>query len=318
MRLFKGIHRYFGQYKVANITAMLKNNKLEPKICEERFDGKLVVITGATSGIGRFTAKKYASMGADLILINRNEQKSRQLCDEIESVYKVKCSDLIADLSSIEQVERVSNELLSEERPIDVLILNAGLFMKKRQESVDGLDMVFAVNYYSTFLMTWLLREKLKRQDGCRIILVSSEGHRFAAWGLRMDDLQWEKRSFQGLSNYGEAKLAQLLSMRIFARDFEGTGVTINAMHPGAVKTDSGKDNGRFYAWYKKNVLDKKLKEPDISAEALYYLGVSPETAQVNGSFFNLTTLEEPAPPALDDEAAQQIWEKSKAIHGLE
>ena len=318
MRLFKGIRRYFGQYKVANITAMLKNNKLEPKICEERFDGKLVVITGATSGIGRFTAKKYASMGADLILINRNEQKSRQLCDEIESVYKVKCSDLIADLSSIEQVERVSNELLSEERPIDVLILNAGLFMKKRQESVDGLDMVFAVNYYSTFLMTWLLREKLKRQDGCRIILVSSEGHRFAAWGLRMDDLQWEKRSFQGLSNYGEAKLAQLLSMRIFARDFEGTGVTINAMHPGAVKTDSGKDNGRFYAWYKKNVLDKKLKEPDISAEALYYLGVSPETAQVNGSFFNLTTLEEPAPPALDDEAAQQIWEKSKAIHGLE
>ena len=318
MGSLKGIRRYFPQYKVENITAMLQNNKKEPTICEDRFDGKLVVITGATSGIGRFTAKKYASMGADLILINRNAQKSGQLCDEIKKDHKVKCDDLIADLSIMEDVERVSSELGAEGRPIDVLILNAGLFLKKRKETAEGLDMVFAVNYYSTFLMIWRLQAKLKAQNSCRILLVSSEGHRFAAWGLRMDDLQWNKRRFHGLSNYGEAKLAQLLSMRIFAQGFEGSGVIINAMHPGAVKTESGKDNSKLYQWYKKNVMERNLREPDISAEALYYLGVSPEAAGMNGRFFNLTTLEDPAPPALDDEAAQQIWETSISIRGLE
>jgi len=318
MKFMKRLRRYFPQYTVANVLAMLQNSKREPEKCEERFDGKLVVITGATSGIGRCTAKKYASMGADLVLINRNRQKSSQLCDEIKNDYSVECSDLIADLSSIEEVERACTELLSEERPVDVLILNAGLFMKKRTETVDGLEMVFAVNYFSAFLMTWRLQAKLKKQESCRIILVSSEGHRFAAWGLRMDDLQWKKRLYHGLSNYGEAKLAQLLSMRIFAEDFEGSGVTINAMHPGAVKTDSGKDNSKLYKWYKKNVMERNLKDPDVSAEALYYLGVSPETAGINGKFFSLTTLEDPAPPAVDDEAARQIWEVSKAIRGLE
>ncbi len=165
--------------------------------------------------------------------------------------------------------------------------------------------------------MNFILMDKLKSQAKARIIMVNSEGHRFAAWGLRLDDLNWDKRSYSGLKSYGSAKLAQLLSMIVFNEHFQKTGVTINAMHPGAVKTDTGQENGPAYQWFKRNFLDKSLKSPEISAEALYYLGVSKEIETVSGKFFNLTTEEEPAPPALDKEAAYELWEKSLELSGL-
>jgi NAD(P)-dependent dehydrogenase (short-subunit alcohol dehydrogenase family) len=153
--------------------------------------------------------------------------------------------------------------------------------------------------------------DKLRSQEKARIIMVNSEGHRFAAWGLRTDDLNWEKRRYSGLKSYGSAKLAQLLSMIVFDEHFRNTGVSINAMHPGAVKTDTGQENGPVYLWFKRNFIDKTLKSPQISAEALYYLGVSDELEGVSGKFFNLTTPEEPAPPALDKEEAYKLWEIS-------
>lgn len=150
-----------------------------------------------------------------------------------------------------------------------------------------------------------------------RIILVSSEGHRFAVWGLNLEDINWINRRYSGLKSYGSAKTAQLLSMMLFAQKFQGTGVTINAMHPGAVKTQTGQDNGRLYRWIKRNIFDKTLRPAAISAEALYYLGVSGELEGVNGKFYNLTTEEEPAPPALDEEVAVQLWAKTLEMSRL-
>ena len=156
-----------------------------------------------------------------------------------------------------------------------------------------------------------MLLDKLKSQERARIILVNSEGHRFAAWGLRMDDLNWEKRRYSGLKSYGSAKLAQLLSMIILEDHCKDSGVTINAMHPGNVKTETGQENGPVYRWFKRNFLDKSLRSPEISAEALYYLGASKEMEGVSGKFFNLTREEVPAPPALDRGAAEEIWKLS-------
>jgi NAD(P)-dependent dehydrogenase (short-subunit alcohol dehydrogenase family) len=156
-----------------------------------------------------------------------------------------------------------------------------------------------------------LLGEKLKSQGKARIILVNSEGHRFAAWGLRLDDLNWEKRRYSGLKSYGSAKLAQLLTMLLFDEYFSTSGVTINAMHPGAVKTETGQENGAVYRWVKRHLYDKILRPTEIASESIYYLGISKEMEGVSGKFFNLTTEEEPAPPALDKEAAYEIWAKS-------
>jgi len=313
----KKFSKYFREYEWSNISAMLRNNRSDPKICNEDFNNKLVVITGATSGIGYYTARKYASHGANLLCINRNLQKSEALCLEIKNEFGVNCEYKIADLSNLNDIHRVAKELSELDKPIDILIHNAGIYLTKRELTPDGLEKVFVIQYLSSFIINYILKEKLKLQGKARIIMVNSEGHRFAAWGLRLDDLNWEKRRYTGFKSYGSAKLAQLLSIIIFEEYFHDTGVTINSMHPGAVKTDTGQDNGPLYRWYKKNILDKTLKSPLISAEALYYLGVSKEMETVSGKFFNLTTLEEPAPPALDIEVACELWEKSLEISGL-
>ena len=309
--------KYFKEYEWSNIFAMIRNNRSDPKICGEDFKNKLVVITGATSGIGYHTARKYASHGANLLCINRNLQKSEALCMEIKNEFGVNCDYKIADLSNLGDIHRVAEELSKLDKPIDVLIHNAGIYLTKRELTGEGLEKVFVIQYLSTFIINFILEKKLKSQERARIILVNSEGHRFAAWGLRLDDLNWERRHFSGLQSYGSAKLAQLLSMIVFDEHFQKTGVSINAMHPGAVKTDTGQENGPAYRWFKKNFLDKSLKSPELSAEALYYLGVSKEIEGVSGKFFNLTTVEEPAPPALDKEAAYELWNKSLEICGL-
>jgi retinol dehydrogenase-13 len=313
----KKLFKYFKEYQWSNIFAMIRNNMSDPEICTDGFDNKLVVITGATSGIGYHTARKYASHGANLLCINRNLQKSEALCLEIKKEFGVNCEYKIADLSNLQDIHRVAGELLRLDPPIDVLIFNAGIYLTKREVTSDALEKVFVVQYLSSFIINYILMVKLKSQEKARIILVNSEGHRFAAWGLRIDDLNLEKRRYSGLKSYGSAKIAQLLSMIVFNEHFQKTGVSINAMHPGAVKTDTGQENGPVYRWFKRNFIDKTLRSPQISAEALYYLGVSKEIEAISGKFFNLTTEEEPAPPALDKEVAYELWEKSLEIGGL-
>jgi retinol dehydrogenase 13 len=313
----KKFFKYFKEYQWSNIFAMIRNNGLDPKICTEDFNKKLVVITGATSGIGYYTARKYASHGANLLCINRNLQKSEALSREIESEFAVKCDYKIADLTNLQDIHQVSEELLKLNAPIDVLIHNAGIYLTKRELTPDGLEKVFVIQYLSSFIINYILKEKLKSQGKARIIMVNSEGHRFVAWGLKLDDLNWERHRYSGLKSYGSAKTAQLLSMIVFNEQFKGSGISINAMHPGAVKTDTGQENGPVYRWFKRNFIDKTLKSPEISAEALYYLGVSKEMEAVSGKFFNLTTKEEPAPPALDKEVAYELWEKSLELGGL-
>ncbi|WP_289054396.1 SDR family NAD(P)-dependent oxidoreductase [Carboxylicivirga marina] len=310
--------KYFKQYEFANVWAMLKNNQRAPLICHQNFTDKLVVITGATSGIGRITAHKYASRGAHLLCINRNPQKSEQLKREIEEQHQVTCNYKIADLSILADIHRVADELAQLKTPIDVLIHNAGVYLTQKESTIDGLEKVLVVHYLSSFIINYKLRHKLMQQKQARIILINSEGHRFAAWGLQLTDLNWDKRRYSGLKSYGSAKLAQLQTMLLFNEQFKNSGVSIVAMHPGAVKSETGQENGPIYKWFKRNVLNKTLKPADISAEAIYYLGVSDELNDMGGQFFNLTTQEEPAPPALDYEAAKHLWPISLKLAQLD
>ncbi len=308
------MNKYFKEYKWENIFEMIKNQKLEPKKCKEDFENRLVVITGATSGIGYETAKKYASCKANLLTINRNEEKSKKLCDEIIKIYNVKCNYLIADFSKLNNVKNVAKQLLELNQDIDVIIHNAGVYNTEKLITEDQMEMVFQTNYLSTFIINYIIKEKLSSQSSSRIIYVNSEAHRFAAWGLNFEDLFFEKQKYSGLKSYGYAKLAQLLSIIKFNEYFIGTNVTINAMHPGNVKTNSGQNNGEYYKLFKKYFIDSSARDLDISAEALYYLGVSKEVEKETAKFFNLTTIEVPAPPALDFEAAKILWEISKQL----
>jgi retinol dehydrogenase 13 len=308
------IRRYWPQYTWSNVAAMIKNMKKDAKRCAEPFQGKLVVITGATSGVGYHTARKYAAMGATITMINRNKEKSEKVQREIRGEFGADIDYIIADLSLLSDIQRVGQVLAKLDKPIDVLIHNAGLHLTRRTETSDGFELNFALHYLAPFIITSMLSAKFKKDRTGRIIFVGSEGYRFAAWGLRLDDLQWESRSYSGLKAYGAGKLAQLLSMHIFAESFAQDNVTINAMHPGMVRTETGKDNGWFYKWHKKNVIDRNSASPEISAEALYYLGAAPELAQISDRFFHLTTEEELAPPARDLEAALALWTRTKEL----
>ena len=302
------MQKYFKEYEWSNISAMLRNLKSDPEICTDDLNDRLVIITGATSGIGFAAAKKYASHGAEILSINRNEQKSIEFCETLKNQYGTKCAYWIADLSRLSEVHAAAEKLAALETNIDVLIHNAGVFNTKKIITADNLEAVFQTNYLSTFILNYYLKEKFIKQNSGRILFVNSEAHRFAAWGLHLDDLAWDKHAYSGLKSYGAAKLAQLLSMIKLNEYFVGTGVTINAMHPGNVKTNSGQNNGPIYKSFKKLVVDRSAKSADIAAEALYYLGVSKNLENISGKFFNLTTQEEPAPPALDKDAAEELW----------
>lgn len=311
------MHPYVKQYKWSNIFAMMRNSRSEPLICGDDFTHRLVVITGATSGIGYAAARKFAAHGADLLLINRNEQKSRGLCEELEREYGAKASYIRADFTILADIHAAASNLSALDRNIDVFIHNAGSYLTERTFTEDELETVFQTNYLSTFILNYILQEKLKKQPNGRIVFVNSEAYRFAAWGLHLDDLSWNHHRYSGMQSYGAAKLAQLLSMMKFNAFFQGSQVTINAMHPGNVKTNSGQNNGRIYKFFKKSLIDRGARSPDISAEALYYLGVSPDLEGVTGKFFNLTTEEELAPPALDRDAADKLWDISLDLGGL-
>lgn len=288
--------------------AMLRNSSAEPLECQEDFKGRLVAITGATSGIGYVTAREYASHGANLLVINRNKEKTLNLCDEIKRDFGVECKYKLADFAHISEVKKVGKELANSDLNIEVFIHNAGVYLPERTLSDDGLEMVFQVDHLSSFILNFILKDKLKAQEKCRIILVNSEGHRFAILGLKLDDLIWQKRSYSGLKSYGSAKTAQLLTMIKFNDYFRNCGVMINAMHPGNVKTNMGEESTGLF---QRVFIEPSYRSPEISAKALYYLGVSKDIEGVSGKFFNLTYEEEPAPPALDRKVAEKMWNLS-------
>jgi len=308
----ESMKKYWPQYKWSNVNAMIKNMRSKPETNPEPFRDKFVVITGATSGIGYHTARKYASMGAKILMINRNPDKSEAVRKQIAEQFGTPIEYFIADLAYLSEIQKAAQHLLSLNQPIDVLIHNAGVHLQTRKENSLGLEENFAVHYLCPLIITKQLMPKYQKDQTGRILLVSSEAYRFAAWGLDLNDLEWKKRHYTGIQAYGAGKLAQILFMHILSAELAPYRVTINAMHPGMVRTQTGRDNGKLYQWYKRSVIDRLSDSADVSAEALYYLGTAQELAQTTDIFFHLTTEEELSPPARDLDAAKALLEKTR------
>ncbi len=201
----------------------------------DRFmQGKICVLTGATSGIGKATALGLAQMGARVILVGRDQEKGNHVLDEIQDASGNDALEfLVADLSSQASVRRLAESIKQRCAHLDVLINNAGVFMLRRELTVDGLEMTFAVNHLAPFLLTNLLLDLLKASAPSRIIQVCSDSHTSAV--MQMDNLQGEK-SYNFWEAYGQSKLAMLLCTYELARRLAGTGVTVNAVHPGLLR----------------------------------------------------------------------------------
>jgi NAD(P)-dependent dehydrogenase (short-subunit alcohol dehydrogenase family) len=277
--------------------------------------GKVCVITGATSGVGLEALRKIVKGGALAIIVCRNTGKAAAICKELEASAVFPIETVIADFSRLDDVRKAAGTILEKHPRIDVLINCAGLHSTTRTITPEGFETVFCVNHLASFLFTQLLLPRLIESAPSRIIQVNSEGHRFN--GLDPEDLNWEKRHYTGLKGYGASKTAQLLTVWDLAERLEGTGVTINAMHPGDVKTNIGSNNGSLYRFFSRHVTSRFLKDSSISGEALYYLAADPDMLTISGRFFHLTVEEKPAKHALDREIGKVIWGKSMKMTGL-
>jgi retinol dehydrogenase-13 len=289
--------------------------RMPQKTTTARMDGRVCIITGATSGVGYQAAKRLAQAGAHLILICRNREKSIKVKQELTNGNGTQVDLIQADFSNLTEVRQAAGQILANYPHIDVLINNAGLHNTHRILTDDGFETVFCVNHLASYLLTRLLLNRLIESDPARIIQVNSQGHRFG--GLDLDDLHWARRHYNGYKAYGASKVAQLLTVWEFSEKLAGSGVTINAMHPGEVRTNIGMNNGILYRTYQRYLLWWILKQPVISGNAIYYLAAAPEMAGISGRFFNQTIDEKPAPHALDRNLGKRIWSISEELTRL-
>ncbi len=287
----------------------ITNSRLPQKHTAAGLDGKICLITGATSGVGYQGAIYLARAGARIVMIARSAEKAEALSEEIRSISGVRADYRIADFTRLGEVRSAVESVLAAYPKIHILINSAGVHFTHRTLTEAGYETVFCVNHLASFLITRLMLDRMIDSAPSRIIQVNSEGHRFN--GLNVNDLNWEKRPYIGLGGYGAAKTAQLLTMWEFNDMLKGTGVTINAMHPGAVRSNIGNNNGAFYRFYLHKILWHFLKEPEIAGDALHYLSASPELAETSGKFFNLTNEEVPAPHAMNRTLGKFVFEIS-------
>ena len=303
-------------FKIPEELDFIRTGRLPQKYSNESMAGKLCVITGATSGVGYEVAKELAKAGATLVFMVRDKKKVEKLCAELSENYKIETHYFVADFSDLKQVRKATESILGNFPKIDVLINNAGVHMTTRQLTADGHEMAFCVNHLASFLITGLMLKRMVESAPSRIIQINSEGHRFN--GLDINDLTWANRRYKGIKGYGASKTAQLMTVWELNDLLKGRGVTINAMHPGAVKSNIGTNNGKLYNWYSKYIVQPMLNDPKISGEAIYYLASSPEMEGVSGKFFNLTNEEIPARHATDRVLGKKIFEISKALTQLD
>lgn len=277
-------------------------------------NGNVVMVTGANSGIGKVTALELARMGATLVMVCRSRSKGEAARDEIVAQTGNDNVELIlADFAALESVRRAAQEFRERHDRLDVLVNNAGLYLGERLLSQDGYEMTFAVNHLAPFLLTNLLLETLKASAPARVVTVSSAAH--TGGHIRFEDLNAE-RGFRGFKAYGDSKLANILFSNELARRLEGSGVTSNSLHPGAVATNFASGNGGLLGMVF-GLLRPFFLSPEQGAQTSIYLASSPEVAGVTGKYFARCKPARTSSEAQDVAVQRRLWEVSAQMTGV-
>lgn len=278
-------------------------------------DGKTCVLTGATSGIGEETALALARQGARLHVIARSEARGEATRARIRAETG---SDAVAlhraDLSSLAEIRRVADELLTACPRIDLLLNNAGVVNLSRETTVDGFETTFAVNHLAYFALTNLLLDRLRESAPARIVNVASDAHKFGG-GIDLDDLQSE-REYKAMRTYGRSKSANILFTVELARRLEGSGVTVNCVHPGPVATRLGKNNG-WFGRVATTALSPFFLSPAKGARTSIHVATAPELEKVSGRYFAKQREAKAQGHATDPEAARRLWDESVRLTGI-
>jgi NAD(P)-dependent dehydrogenase (short-subunit alcohol dehydrogenase family) len=276
--------------------------------------GKIVVITGGTSGIGEVAALELAQMGARIVLVARDKSRAEVTLARLRKRGpELPHTVHYADLTRLAEMKRVAAQIAAAEPRIDVLINNAGAMFGARGLTQDGLERTFALNHMAYFVLTEGLRERLAGADDARIVNTASDAHRGAT--LDFGDLQSEQ-GFGARKAYGRSKLCNILFTRALARRLQGSGVTANCLHPGFVATRFGDQSGGLIShvvWVAKFL----AISPAEGAKTIVHLAASPEVAAISGKYFYKCRATTPSPAALDDRAASLLWERSAQLAAM-
>ena len=272
---------------------------------------RVLIVTGANSGIGKATGLGLARLGGTVVMACRSATRgdaARQ--DIVRDSGNSKVYLEIVDLASEDSTRSFAEEFTRKYPRLDVLINNAGVYTSHREVTPDGLERTFEVNYLSGFLLTHLLLDLLKKSAPSRIVNVSSRAH--SGGTIHFDDLQGEQR-YGGFGAYGQSKLAQILFTQELARRLQGTRVTVNACHPGVIRTNLGMGGTsavvRFVRMF--------FKSPEKGAETPIYLAISPEVERVTGQYFANKHVREPSRAAQDPDVARRLFDVSKELTHL-
>ena len=275
--------------------------------------GKVVLITGGTSGIGRAAATALAATGAEVVVTGRNRERGEAAVGEIRRASgSAKVSLMLADLAVQAEVRRLAQGFQERHDRLDVLVNNAGLIQSRRTETPEGIELTLAVNHLAPFLLTNLLLDLLKRSAPSRIITVSSEARRHAE--IDFDDLQSERR-YRAFPVYGMTKLANILFTYELAERLRGTGVVANCVHPGGVNTNFG-NNDRSLGILLFRAFKPFMRTPEQGADTVVYLASSPEAGEMSGEY--LMDREEISPAQPRDRGLQKrLWDVSEELTNL-
>jgi NAD(P)-dependent dehydrogenase (short-subunit alcohol dehydrogenase family) len=273
--------------------------------------GKICMVTGANSGIGKASALALAQMGATVVMVCRDRARGEEAQNEIITKSKNNAVDLLqADLSSQQSIRHLVETFQQRYTHLHVLINNAGAAFPRRRETVDGVEMTFAVNYLAPFLLTNLLLDVLTASVPARVVNVSSDSHE--AGFIMMDDLQSDH--YKSMHVYGQAKLAVVLFTYELARRLEGTGVTVNCLHPGFVATHFGQsDAGPAFRLLVK-VIGSFGTSPEKGAKTSIHLASSPEVEGVTGTYFVKSIPRRSAAISYDESLQRHLWEQSAKL----
>ncbi|MDQ2902877.1 MAG: SDR family oxidoreductase [Chloroflexota bacterium] len=275
--------------------------------------GKICLVTGATSGIGKATALALAQQGATVVMVARNQARGEAALQEIRAASgNPAIVLLLADLSSQASIRQLGATFVERYPQLHVLVNNAGVFMLKRRETVDGLEMTFAVNHLAPFLLTHVLLDHLKASGSARIVNVCSDSH--TSGRIDLDNLQLLK-GYNVWRAYAQSKLAMLLCSYEFARRLAGTDITLNCVHPGFVFTNIGMNNvsPRIQALVRP-ILARLGSSPEKGARTTLYVATSPEVAQVSGQYFANCHPIASLPRSHDEALQQRLWEASTRL----
>lgn len=277
-------------------------------------ENKVCLVTGATNGIGKVTALELARRGATVVLAGRSAAKTDAVVAEIKARSgNDRVEGLVADLSTQAGVHALADAFKARYDRLDVLVNNAGAIFNERRESADGIEMTFALNHLSYFLLTHLLLDVLKASAPARIVNVSSNAHMGS--GINFDDLEF-KRGYMNFRAYAQSKLANILFTTELARRLQGTGVTANALHPGFVSSGFGRNDGSLM-----NIGMMLMRpfqiSPEKGAETTLYLVTSPEVEGVTGGYFSKRKPARTSSAARDQAAAERLWAISELMTGV-